>query len=127
MTSATIATPTALSTSTSPRTAGFLDTLSSEWSKLISLRSTHITVALGVLLSVATAAIVALAVGGADGDWSKDFSPITTSMAGFPSQWMTASRPYVGVGRATPNQRIISGPGVTRRNAVGSMRRSTSF
>ena len=82
MTSATVITTTSLSTSASPRTAGFLDTLSSEWSKLISLRSTHITVALGVLLSVATTALVAVAVGSAGGDWSKDFSPITTSMAG---------------------------------------------
>lgn len=82
MTSATIVTATPLSTSASPRTAGFLDTLSSEWSKLISLRSTHITVALGVLLSVATTALVAVAVGSAGGDWSNDFSPITTSMAG---------------------------------------------
>jgi len=82
MTSATIASTTPRATSATPRTTGFLDTLSSEWSKLISLRSTHITVALGVLLSVATTALVAVAVGNAGGDWSKDFSPITTSMVG---------------------------------------------
>ena len=81
MTSATIATATPLSKAQHPAPPDS-STPFHPVVELISLRSTHITVALGVLLSVATTALVAVAVGNAGGDWSKDFSPITTSMAG---------------------------------------------
>jgi len=82
MTSATITNQNVRPTTADARPANFIDTLSSEWSKLISLRATHVTLGLGFALSVATTAIVALAVGSAEGNWSKNFSPITTSMTG---------------------------------------------
>lgn len=56
---------TALSTSTSraaPRQARFADTLASEWVKLTAVRSTYITLGLGVGLSLLTTAIAMLAV-----------------------------------------------------------------
>ncbi|MGE0571895.1 MAG: ABC transporter permease subunit, partial [Dehalococcoidia bacterium] len=64
------------------RRAGFIDTLASEWSKLATLRATHLTLALGYLLSVATTAIGCIALGMTQDDWSPDFSPVTTSMIG---------------------------------------------
>lgn len=64
------------------RPTNFFDTLASEWAKLISLRSTHITLGLGFALSVATTALVALALGSTQDSWSADFSPVTTSMVG---------------------------------------------
>lgn len=67
---------------TTARPTNFFDTLASEWSKLISLRSTHITLGLGFALSIATTALVALALGSTQDSWSADFSPITTSMVG---------------------------------------------
>lgn len=56
---------TALSTSTSratPRRARFTDTLASEWIKLVAVRSTYITLGLGVGLSILTTAIAMLAI-----------------------------------------------------------------
>jgi len=60
----------------------FFTTLRSEWSKLATLRSTHITLALGLLLSVATSALVCVALGSTQDEWSPDFNPVTTSMVG---------------------------------------------
>ena len=94
MTSATIATSTSLSTSASPRTAGFLDTLSSEWFKLISLRSTHITAALGVLLSVATTALVAVAVGSAGGKVRGDRHIVAAEWTPVANLWLRISDLY---------------------------------
>lgn len=64
------------------RPASFVNTLASEWSKLAALRSTHLTLGLGLVLSVATTALVCLALGSTQESWAADFSPITTSMVG---------------------------------------------
>ncbi len=66
----------------SARPASFLNTLAAEWSKVATLRSTYLTLGLGLALSIATSALVSLALGSTKGDWSADFSPITTSMVG---------------------------------------------
>lgn len=60
----------------------FLSTLASEWMKISTLRSTHITLALGFLLSVATTGIVCVALGSTRDEWAPDFNPVTTSMVG---------------------------------------------
>lgn len=77
--SMTSATPT---THASQNSASFANTLASEWSKLVTLRSTHIMLGLGLLLSLATTALVSLALGSTQESWAADFSPITTSMVG---------------------------------------------
>lgn len=82
MTTAMMSSNTALVPSVSPRSASFANTLAAEWSKLATLRSTHITLALGLVLSIATSALVSLALGSTQESWSADFSPITTSMVG---------------------------------------------
>jgi ABC-2 type transport system permease protein len=46
------------------RRIGFLDTLRSEWTKLTSLRSTYVTLALGVALALGLTAAVSAAIGG---------------------------------------------------------------
>lgn len=61
----TTETLTALSTPTlraAPRQARFTDTLASEWIKLIAVRSTYITLGLGLGLSILTTAIAMLAI-----------------------------------------------------------------
>jgi ABC-type transport system involved in multi-copper enzyme maturation permease subunit len=68
--------------SAAPRRASFIDTVASEWTKLATLRATHLTLGLGYLLSVATTAIGCIALGMTQDDWSPDFSPVTTSMIG---------------------------------------------
>jgi ABC-2 type transport system permease protein len=85
----TTATTTASMTSTTPlaarasaRPATLVNALAAEWSKLASLRSTYLTLGLGLLLSVGTTALVCLALGSTQDDWSPDFSPVTTSMIG---------------------------------------------
>ena len=69
-------------TTTSPRVANFWDTLSSEWSKLISLRFTQITLGLGLAISLATAAIASVAIGSTETQWPEQFHPATFSMIG---------------------------------------------
>lgn len=65
---------------------GFGATLASEWTKMVSLRSTYITIALGFLLSVGMTALAALAVGATWSDWSAQdqatFDPIGFSFVG---------------------------------------------
>lgn len=85
MTTATLSSNSTLVSGASTRRAGFIDTLASEWSKLVTLRSTHLTLALGFVLSVATTAIGCIALGVTQDDWSPDFSPVTTSMIGVAS------------------------------------------
>jgi ABC-2 type transport system permease protein len=89
MTTATTATMTSTSTSITPRAAHvsarparFANTLAAEWSKLAALRSTYLILGLGLVLSIGTTALVSLALGSTQDDWSPDFSPITTSMIG---------------------------------------------
>lgn len=83
MTTATMSSTAPLELSTSPRpAAGFSNTLASEWIKVATLRSTYFTLGLGFVLSVATTALVALALGSTQESWAADFSPITTSMVG---------------------------------------------
>lgn len=82
MTSAALPSNGNIATAAMARPAGFIDTLASEWSKLATLRATHLTLGLGFLLSVATTAIGCIALGMTQDDWSPDFSPITTSMIG---------------------------------------------
>ncbi len=68
------------------RAPGFGNTLTSEWSKLFSVRSTYIALALGLLLSIGMTALVSLAVGSTFDDWQPaeqaDFEPIMFSMIG---------------------------------------------
>ncbi|MEO8539979.1 MAG: ABC transporter permease [bacterium] len=64
------------------RTTSFANTLASEWSKMASLRATHLTLALGFFLSVATSAIAAFAMGASNAEWPTEFDPILFSMVG---------------------------------------------
>ena len=82
MTTATITATTPLASGVSPRPASFANTLAAEWSKVATLRSTYLTLGLGLVLSIATTALVSLALGSTQESWSADFSPITTSMVG---------------------------------------------
>lgn len=104
MTTATTTLTTPRATIAAPRQARFRDTLAAEWTKLVALRSTHITLGIGVGLSIATTALACLALGSTRDEWSPDFSPITTSMIG--TIWalivfavfgaMVSSREYAG-------------------------------
>lgn len=82
MNTAALTSTTDLPAATTSRPASFASTLVSEWLKLATLRATHITLGLGVMLSVATSAAVSTALGATQDDWSPGFSPITTSMVG---------------------------------------------
>lgn len=82
MTTATMTSMTSIASGAPARPVSFLNTLAAEWSKLASLRSTYLTLGLGLVLSIATTALVSLALGSTQDDWSADFSPITTSMVG---------------------------------------------
>ena len=82
MTTASMSTTTPFTASASPRPASFANTLASEWSKLATLRSTHIILALGFLLSVATSSLVVVAMGSTRTALPEDFDPITISMVG---------------------------------------------
>jgi len=64
------------------RPARFVNTLAAEWTKLATLRATYLTLGLGVVLSIATTALVCLALGSTQKTWAADFNPITTSMVG---------------------------------------------
>ncbi len=82
MTSATSIATTPLAARASARPASFMNTLAAEWSKVATLRSTYLTLGLGLVLSVATTALVTAALGSTQQTWAADFSPITTSMVG---------------------------------------------
>jgi ABC-2 type transport system permease protein len=83
---ATTATTLDRSTTRQRPTVGFGATLASEWTKMISTRSTYIMLGLAVLLAVGMSALVALAVGSTYDDWNASdrasFEPITFSLAG---------------------------------------------
>jgi ABC-2 type transport system permease protein len=76
----------ATATAQAARPARFADTLASEWSKLFSVRSTYIMLALGIVLSIGMTALVSLAVGSTFDDWNAaeqaDFEPIMFSLVG---------------------------------------------
>lgn len=82
MTSATITSTLTRNAGTAPRTTSFANTLRSEWSKMATLRATHLTLALGFFLSVATTAVAAFAFGASNAEWPADFDPILFSMVG---------------------------------------------
>jgi len=82
MTTATITATRTQAPAAGPRPVRFRDTLASEWSKLATLRSTHITLAVGFVLAVATTAIATFAFGASNADWPADFDPILFSMVG---------------------------------------------
>lgn len=69
------------------RPARFIDTLAAEWTKLTSLRSTYITLALGIGLSLAAAPLIAMAVGsqwdGLSASDQADFQPAAVALLGF--------------------------------------------
>ncbi|OAI42321.1 hypothetical protein AYO38_11525 [bacterium SCGC AG-212-C10] len=82
MNSATLSTTRPITRPSADSRGSFTNALRSEWFKLATLRSTHLTLGLGLLLSLATSAVVCVALGSTQDDWSPDFSPITTSMVG---------------------------------------------
>ena len=86
MTTQTTTTTRPITWNDAARSPRFINTLVSEWSKLTTLRSTYITLGLGVALSIATTALVALAVGNTIDDWRaadrEKFDPLMFSMAG---------------------------------------------
>jgi len=63
-----------------------MNTLTSEWVKLTTLRSTFLTLGAGVVLSIAMTAVVALAVGSTWDSWSLErqtqFAPVLMTMSG---------------------------------------------
>jgi ABC-2 type transport system permease protein len=66
--------------------ASFAGTLASEWTKLTTLRSTHVTIAMAGVLAAGAAALAGLAVGVTWDDWSaadrEDFSPVLFPLVG---------------------------------------------
>ncbi len=76
----------ALTTDSIARPTTFMHTLTSEWVKLITLRSTFITMGAGVVLSVVMTAVVTLAVGSTWDGWSAErqaqFAPVLMTMSG---------------------------------------------
>lgn len=82
MTTATMASTTPFAARAPARPASFANTLASEWSKVATLRSTYLTLTLGLVLSIGTTALVCLALGSTQESWAADFSPVTTSMVG---------------------------------------------
>jgi ABC-2 type transport system permease protein len=77
----------------------FSATFASEWTKLTTLRSTYVTVALSVVLAVVTAALAAMAIGLTWDDWSaadrQDFDPILYPLVG--SLFAAILLPMLGV------------------------------
>lgn len=67
-------------------TPSFASTLASEWTKLTSVRSTYIIVALGILLSMGMSALVAAATGSTWDDWNErdraEFDPVLFGISG---------------------------------------------
>ena len=88
MTTETMTATTSRASSVGSRKPRFTNTLGSEWVKLTTLRSTYLMFGIGLVLSVGTSALVALAVGNAfDGGGigtAEDVvaEPIITSMVG---------------------------------------------
>jgi ABC-2 type transport system permease protein len=82
MTTATTTITSAHAARTTPRPARFVHTLAAEWTKLAALRSTWLTLGLGLVLSMGTTALACFAMGSTRDDWSPEFSPITMSMIG---------------------------------------------
>ena len=82
MTSATMTATAPLAARVSPRPASFWNILASEWYKMATLRATHITLAVGLGLSLATTALAAVAFGASNADWPEEFDPILFSMVG---------------------------------------------
>ena len=82
MTTATMTSTAARAAAISPRPASFANTLASEWSKMAPLRATHVTLALGLFLSIATTGLAALAMGASKAEWPAEFDPILFSMVG---------------------------------------------
>lgn len=82
----TAATTTGRQSSLPATNPGFGATLASEWTKITSLRSTYITIAIGVFLSIGMSALIALAVGSTFDEWTPadqaTFEPIMFSMSG---------------------------------------------
>ncbi len=75
MTTKTMAAIAPLASDASPRLVRFRDTLASEWVKLTALRSTYITLALGIVLSIGTTALASLAIAATQDEWPADFDP----------------------------------------------------
>jgi ABC-2 type transport system permease protein len=65
-----------------PRPVGFGHALISEWIKVSTLRSSYVTLALALGLSVATTALGSLAIGNAGDQWPAGLDPDTFSMVG---------------------------------------------
>ena len=82
MATETMAAAAPFATSQAARGANFWDTLSSEWVKLTSLRFTQITLGLGLVISLMTAAIASVAMGSTETQWPEDLHPATFSMVG---------------------------------------------
>lgn len=61
-----------LASSGAPRPARFRHTLASEWVKLASQRAMHMTLALGLVLSIGTSALTFLAVAATQDQWPAD-------------------------------------------------------
>lgn len=60
----------------------FVDTLAAEWIKLTTLRSTYVTLGLGVALSIAMTALAGAAIGSTQDEWPAEFGPITFALVG---------------------------------------------
>ncbi len=82
MTTATLTSTTPSGVTASPRPAGFGNTLAAEWSKLAALRSTSLTLGLGVVLPISTTALASLAMGATGTEWPAEFDPTLFSMVG---------------------------------------------
>lgn len=86
MTTETLTVAGTLTSSVAPRATKFTDTVASEWVKLTTLRSTYLTLGLGVVLSVVMSALVSAAVGSTFDSWSASrqaqFQPILLSVSG---------------------------------------------
>ncbi len=67
-------------------TVGFGATLASEWTKLVSTRSTYLLVGLAIVLSIGLTALASVAIGSTWSGWSasdrESFEPITFSFSG---------------------------------------------
>jgi ABC-2 type transport system permease protein len=66
----TATSPGAYASTVRERDPGFGATLASEWSKIISLRSTYITVGLGIVLAIGMTALVTAVIGATFDEWT---------------------------------------------------------
>jgi ABC-2 type transport system permease protein len=71
-----------LTTGTTVHPTTFMHTLASEWVKLTTLRSTYVTLGLGVALSIAMTALVSVAVGSTQDELPADLAPATFALVG---------------------------------------------